>query len=148
MFDRGHSGTDGPPGVRDVCRMLDELDLRYMTDETHGAILLSFRGEAADYDIYILVRQEQAVVYIAIANYLKVPADHENIDKILRRLMELNWEMSLGKAEWDASDGEVRLSYTFTTEDGLGTQALGVVLGYLVAAADRHHDALARLVAA
>ena len=127
--------------------MLDALELRYMADEDHGAILLGFEGDNSDYDIYILVNQEKAVVYIAIARYIEVPSTHPNLDRILRRLMELNWEFSLGKLEWDSEDGEVRLSHTFTTEDGLGTQALGVVIGYLVAAADRHYPELSEMAA-
>jgi len=146
MFGR-QKPQSGPPDVDDVCKMLDELDLRYMADRDRSAILLGFEGDNGEYDIYILVNQEKAVVYIAIAHYIEVPASHPNLDQILRRLMELNWEFSLGKLEWDPNDGEVRLSHTFTTEDGLGTQALGVVIGYLVAAADRHYPELAQLAA-
>ena len=138
---------NGPPGLSEVCALLDELELRYLADEEHSAILLGFEGDNAEYDIYILVSQEKAIVYIAIAHYLDVPPTHERLGEIMRRLMELNWEFSLGKLEWDSQDGEVRLSHTITTEDGLGRDALGVVIGYLVAAADRHYNELTSLVA-
>jgi hypothetical protein len=143
----GKGGTTGPPSLDDVCEMLDALHLKYFTDPNRRAILLSFKGDTQDHDLYILVDKERSIVYLAVVRYLEVPTTHPRLNEILRRLMELNWKMSLGKFEWDPSDGEVRLCYAFTTEDGLGVTALGVIIGYLVQAADNYYQELHALAA-
>jgi|YNPNPStandDraft_1061719.scaffolds.fasta_scaffold102101_1 hypothetical protein len=137
---RGSGGTTGPPDLPQVCKLLDQLDLRYFVDSAGRAILLSFHGDKADYDVYIIVDHERAIVYIGLAGYLTVPRDHPSAPAIMSRLMELNWELSLAKFEWHASgEGEVRISFTFTTENGIGAQALGAAIASLLDVADRYY---------
>ncbi|MCD6350508.1 MAG: YbjN domain-containing protein, partial [Armatimonadetes bacterium] len=99
----------------------------------------SFEGEKSDYDIYIIVDQDKAIVYLGLAQYLEVPRDHPAAPNIMYRLMEINWELALGKFEWNSDSGEVRLSFTFTTENGLGDKALGAALAGLLSAADKYY---------
>jgi hypothetical protein len=126
--------------------MLNKLELKYRAFPDKKAITLIFEAKNGDVELFILVDQEKAIVYIAVVRYLEIPPYHPRIGEIMRRLMELNWKLSLGKLEWDSSDGEARLSYAFTTEDGVGQRALGVAIGYLVSAADNHILELRTLV--
>lgn len=147
LFGKPREDAPGPPGLDEVTHMLNQLELKYRAYPDKNAITLSFEADHGDFDVFILVEKDRAVVYIAVVRYLEVPSYHPRLDEIMRRLMELNWKMSLGKLEWDPGDGEVRLSYAFTTEDGLGTRALGMAIGYLVGAADAHVEELRDLVA-
>jgi len=147
MFGKNRgAGTTGPPNLRDICNMLDELRLKYKTFQDKNAVLVPFEGKNSDYECFILVDQERAIVYLAIGGYFSVPVTHPYLSDILRRLMELNWELSIAKMEWDSSDGEVRMSHAITTEDGMGTTALGVCINYLVQSADKHYPALRDLI--
>jgi hypothetical protein len=147
MFGRSRgAGTTGPPSVRDICNMLDQLKLKYRTFEDKNAILVPFEGKNSTYECFILVDQERAIVYLAIGSYFRVPTSHPRLNDVLYRLMELNWELSLAKLEWDSSDGEVRMSHAITTEDGVGTTALGVCINYLIQSADKHYNALRDLI--
>lgn len=101
MFGKNRgAGTTGPPNLRDICNMLDELRLKYQTFQDKDAVLVPFEGKNSDYECFILVDQERAIVYLAIGGYFSVPVTHPYLSDILRRLMELNWELSIAKMEW------------------------------------------------
>lgn len=143
---RGRSATPGPPDLKTVCRFLDGMDLRYFVDGQGKTILLSFECDKADYDMFILVDQQHAFVYISLARYLQVPRDHPSFPAILTRLMEINWDLLLGKFEWNPNDGEVRVAFTFTTENGLGQKALGAAISAILDVADKHYIELHALL--
>ena len=145
MFGR-KGGTSGPPDFADITRMLDELKLKYQPFPEKKAILVPFEGEHATHEVFILVDKDKAILYLAVGAYFSVPDTHPNFTAIMRRLMELNWELSIAKVEWDSSDGEVRLSQAITTENGVGTEALGVTINYLVRSADKHYLELRQLI--
>ncbi|MCX7599752.1 MAG: YbjN domain-containing protein [Armatimonadetes bacterium] len=147
LFGKPKGDAPGPPDLDEVTHMLNQLELKYSAYPEKNAVGLFFEGDHGDFDVFIVVEREMALVYIAVARYLEVPSDHPRLDRVIRRLMELNWNMPLGKLEWDPRDGEVRLSYAFTTEDGLGPRALGTAINYLVEAADEHIEELRKLVA-
>ncbi|MBC7289312.1 MAG: YbjN domain-containing protein [Armatimonadetes bacterium] len=134
--------------IKDVAAYLDKLDLKYDMDEQQGIIAFGIAGDHGQYDLAIGADTELDLVFIAVVDYLKVPPAHRNCDKVLRRLMELNWKLNLGKFEWDSSDGEVRFTYVFCTDDGLGFKSFAAALGTLVDTADQLHDELVALVEA
>jgi len=70
-----------------------------------------------------VVDADRELVYLYLNRYLMAPPDQANIDTVLRTLMDYNWRVNIGKFEWDKSDGEVRFSHVFTTENGLGFEA-------------------------
>ena len=39
-----------------------------------------------------------------------------------------NWNLNIGKFEWDKTDGEIRYSYCFTTENGLGYESFNAIV--------------------
>ena len=146
MFGFGKDDAGGPVDLDQVQKLLNGLELKYRVIPEKNAITLSFEADNGDVDLVILVNKEAAVVYIAAVEMMKVPEDHPKVQDMMRKFMELNWELSLGKFEWDPKDGEVRLSYAFTTEDGLGQSALGAAIAYLVKVADKRRPELKALL--
>ena len=132
--------------ITDVAKYLDKLDLAYELNEDKNVATLGISGDNGNFDIAIVADTDIDVVYIAVVDYLKVPADHRNCDKVLRRLMELNWKFNIGKFEWDSSDGEVRLSYALCTDNGLGFEAFSSALVTIVQSADDHYPELKELL--
>ena len=59
--------------------------------------------------------------------------------------MELNWQMLLGKFEWDPTDGEVRLAMILNTDSNFDRRAFRSAVRDIVQVADRYHAELARV---
>ena len=45
--------------------------------------------------------------------------------------------MNVGKFEWDMSDGEIRYSYCFTTENGVGYEAFSAIIATITQTGDK-----------
>jgi hypothetical protein len=129
-----------------LCRYLDKMKLKYETDNEHGFAHLIMVGDHGKYNTYVLAVPDKALAFIIIADYLTVPADHRNCDKVLRALMKLNWDLNVGKFEWDPSDGEVRLTFTFSTENGVGFEAFSAVFSTLIQTADQKIEELQKIL--
>ena len=125
---------------------LDRMDLKYEANEERSAANLVMVGDHGKYDTYVIADPSTALAFIVIGDYLTVPAEHRNCDKVLRELMKLNWDLNVGKFEWDPSDGEVRFSFTFSTENGVGFEAFEAVFGTLIHTADEKIEALQKIL--
>ncbi len=132
--------------IKDVAKYLDKLDLQYELDEANNVARLPIAGDNGNFNIAIVADTDIDVVYIAVLNYLKVPPKHRNCDKVLRRMMELNWKFNIGKFEWDPTDGEVRVSYAVCTDNGLGFETFSAALVTVVQQADDHYPELKKLL--
>jgi S1-C subfamily serine protease len=118
---------------------LDRMGRSYKVeaDEKYPVIALdSIKVEHATHYVRVVIDAEKQLVYIFINRYISVPEDHPRLAEIHRRLMELNWDLNIGKFEWDKSDGEIRLSYCFTTENGVGFEAFEAIVITLLKTAD------------
>jgi hypothetical protein len=62
-------------------------------------------------------------VYLYAERYLTLPSDHARTPAVLRRLMELNWDLLAGKFEWNPRSGEVRLSAVLSTDSNFDRRA-------------------------
>ncbi|NSW56826.1 MAG: trypsin-like peptidase domain-containing protein [Armatimonadetes bacterium] len=104
---------------------LDRMQVKYevKTDLQHPLITTEITLENAVHHPNIVVDANRELVYLYLNRYLMAPPDQANIDTVLRTLMDYNWRVNIGKFEWDKSDGEVRFSQIFTTENGLGFEA-------------------------
>ncbi len=129
-----------------VTKYLDQMELKYEKDEEKNAAHLVMVGDNGKFDTHVLCDPDTALAFIVISDYLSVPADHRNCDKVLRRLMELNWALNVGKFEWDSNDGEVRFTFCFSTENGIGFEAFEAVFGTLVTTADQRIEELQKLL--
>jgi len=95
-------------------------------------------GENGVYVTRIRVSNKLDLVYLYIQDYLVVPKTHRNKDKMMSRLMELNFELNVGKFEWD--------SRAFSTENGLGFEAFRAVFETLLVTADDKYEDLQKLL--
>jgi hypothetical protein len=118
---------------------LDRMNLNYETDTSGQApvIELPVKMDNATHRLRIVIDAERQLVYVFLNRYLSAPPNHPRLPKILQRLMEINWDLNVGKMEWDKTDGEVRLSFMFTTENGIGFEAFEAIITTLLQTGDR-----------
>ena len=149
------SPEDGDPWVsRDRSLMLvesylDRMKLKHERDTSKKlpCIKLPVTLKNATHRLHIVADAERRLLYIFLNRYLVVPRDHPNLDTVLRTLMDHNWGLNLGKLEWDKSDGEVRMSHTFTTENGVGFEAFAAVVTTVTRTGDKLWPELSKLAA-
>jgi hypothetical protein len=84
-------------------------------------------------------------IYAYVERYLVAPQDGPRTDALLRRLMELNWQMLLGKFEWDPTFGEVRLAMVLNTDSNFDRRAFRSSIRGLIEIADRYWTELDRM---
>lgn len=141
-------GKAAAPMRQLIASYLDKMGYVYTIDETdeRSEISLTMRGENNRYDLRIFIDDSRKVVYVCVNRFLTCPTSHPRLAPLLQRLMELNWQLLIGKYEWDKTDGEVRLSHTFSTENGLGYDAFVACFQLLVMTADNDYPALMKLM--
>jgi hypothetical protein len=84
-------------------------------------------------------------IYVYVQGFLQAPQDGEHTAVVMRRLMELNWQMLLGKFEWDPTDGEVRLAMVLNTDSNFDRRAFRSAVRGIGQLADRYWSELDRL---
>jgi hypothetical protein len=67
----------------------------------------------------VRVMPEQKLVYVAILDVAPLTAAMPKAPAWFRKLAELNYQLTVGKIEWEAERGTLRLSYTFAGEQGV-----------------------------
>ncbi len=109
---------------------LDRMELYYEADaEPDRAVVdLPVEMDNATHHVLVISSAESRMLYVALNRYLFVPPDHPHALTVMQALMERNWDLTLGAFGWDPTDGEVRLSYGFSTENGVGFEAFEAVL--------------------
>lgn len=99
-----------------------------------------------DFAIRLVYSDRTDTIYFFIENYLSAPADGQSTNVVLRRLMELNWTLLLGKFEWDPTDGEVRLAMILNTDSNFDRRAFRSAVRGIGQLADRYYNELDRLI--
>ncbi len=127
---------------------IDKMGYVYEINTTNKVpeMSLTMRGENNQFDMRIFIDEARKVVYVCVNRLLYCPASHPRHALMMQRLMELNWQLLVGKYEWDKEDGEVRLSYTFSTENGLGYESFAACFQALIMTADQHYPELMRIM--
>jgi hypothetical protein len=107
------------------------------------------RGQVSSrsFAIRILYSDRTDTLYLHVPSYLSAPADGAHTMALLCRLMELNWRLLLGKFEWDAVEGEVRLAMVLNTDSNFDRRAFRSAVRGIAALADRYYDELSRVQA-
>lgn len=90
---------------------------------------------------------ESDTVYFYLERYLVAPAGGPKTPAVLQRLMELNWELLLGKLEWNPRTGEVRLSAVLSTDSNFDRRAFRSIVHALDTVAERFDRELHALAA-
>jgi hypothetical protein len=93
----------------------------------------------------VIASSETRTIFLSVPDLAHAASDAPGTPALLRRLAELNWELLLGKLEWNAASGEVRLTMVLPTHGGLDRDALGAMVRALVATAGRLGPALRAL---
>lgn len=96
--------------------------------------------------LHAVYSDESDTIYFYLERYLVLPSDHARAAAVLRRLMELNWELLVGKFEWNPRNGEVRLSATLNTDSNFDRRAFRSIVAALDASAARYAAELRDLV--
>ena len=91
----------------------------------------------ATHHLRIVIDAKRQLVYLFLNRYLEAKPDSAGLPKVLQRLMEENWNLNIGKFEWDKTDGEIRFSYCFTTENGIGYEAFEAIVLTIAQTGDR-----------
>ncbi|MBX3274469.1 MAG: YbjN domain-containing protein [Sandaracinaceae bacterium] len=117
------------------------------TDAQRGRCQFSVRGMTTgrDFTVHLVYSDRTDTVYLYVERYLSAPADGASTDALLRRLMELNWSLLLGKFEWSSSDGEVRLAMILNTDSNFDRRAFRSAVRGIGQLADRYFNELDRL---
>jgi hypothetical protein len=88
--------------------------------------------------VHVVYSDQSDTLYFYVAAYLTLPAEDRHLQPVLRRLMELNWELLLGKFEWNPRTGEVRLSAVQSTDSNFDRRAFRSTIHSLEALATRY----------
>lgn len=98
-----------------------------------------------EFPVHMVYSDRTDTIYMYIERYLVAPPDGQATNAVLRRLMELNWTLLLGKFEWDATDGEVRLAMILNTDSNFDRRAFRSAVRGIGQLADRYYNELDRL---
>jgi hypothetical protein len=88
--------------------------------------------------LHVVYSDESDTIYFYFERYLLLPSDHARAATVLRRLMELNWDLLIGKFEWNARSGEVRLGATLNTDSNFDRRAFRSIIAALDTLAARY----------
>lgn len=111
----------------------------------HCVWTLAGRDGEADLAAHAVYSDESDAIYFYLERYLVVPSDHPRAAAVLRRLMEINWDILVGKLEWNPRSGEVRLSATLNTDSNFDRRAFRSILRALDRVAHRYRRELRSL---
>ena len=84
-------------------------------------------------------------VYFYLSRYATLRVDQPNATSAFRRVAEMNWEMLVGKFEWNSSSGDLRLGAVLQTDSNFDRRAFRGVVRALLRLGDRYADEVGRL---
>jgi hypothetical protein len=116
-------------------------------DSQRGHCVINARGVTTnrDFNVHLVYSDRTDTIYLYVDHYLAAPADADTTPAVLRRLMELNWQLLLGKFEWDSTSGEVRLAIILNTDSNFDRRAFRSAVRGIGQLADRYYAELDRL---
>jgi hypothetical protein len=95
-----------------------------------------------DLVVHAVYSDDSDTVYVYVERYLMLAPEAPRTQATLRRLMELNWELLVGKFEWNPRSGEVRLSAVLNTDSNFDRRAFRSIVHALDSAAVRYYREL------
>lgn len=124
------------------------IQARCTTDNAKlGRCRYSYRSQSlgVTFDMVMEYSDESDTVYMWANRYLMIPAASANLPAALRRMMELNSEMLIGKLEWNPRDGETRLSTVMSTDSNFDRRAFRGTVRALHSLCERYFRDLSAL---
>lgn len=150
---RGRGNAEAQPQVEGstvvvnaeyVARYLRRMGLKFETNAAKGYCHMVLRGRQGAYDTYVITEPKRSLAFIVVRDYLTVRPNSRNCDRALRALMDANWNLSVGKFEWSKTTGEVRITYAFGTQNGIGYDTFKAIFQRIAQAADEQLPMLKR----
>lgn len=86
-------------------------------------------------------------VYVYLERYATLRPDGADAAPAMRRLLEMNWEMLVGKFEWSSGTGEVRLGTVLHTDSNFDRRAFRGAVRALLRLGERYADEVSRITA-
>jgi len=111
---------------------------------TRGTCRWSVAGERSGrtFELGVVYDDTTDTAYLWVDRYATAPPGAPHTPALLARAMELNWQLLVGKLEWNPTDGEVRLSTVINTDSNFDRRAFRSAVHALGALADRHARSL------
>jgi len=144
------TGTAPPRYLQAIERELRALELDPLcTAESaaHGRCEVRVGVAGAELALQLVYSDETDTIYAYVPALLVALPDAASTPALLRRLAELNWELLVGKLEWNAASGEVRLSMVLHTDSNFDRRALRSMVRNLARLAERLGPELRRISA-
>jgi hypothetical protein len=107
-----------------------------------GRSASSGKDAAVGAAMHAVYSESSATIYFYVEDYLSLPPEAPKTNATLRRLMELNWELLVGKFEWNPRTGEVRLSAVLDTDSNFDRRAFRSIVRALDTVAARYYREL------
>jgi Putative bacterial sensory transduction regulator len=95
-----------------------------------------------DVAVHAVYSEPSATIYFYVERFLSLPPEAPATNATLRRLMELNWELLVGKFEWNPRTGEVRLSAVLDTDSNFDRRAFRSIVRALDTVTTRYYREL------
>ncbi|RLB49648.1 MAG: hypothetical protein DRJ42_20610 [Deltaproteobacteria bacterium] len=114
----------------------------------HCAFPYRGRSTEREFDVHLVYSDDTDTIYFYVARLATALPDASTTPALLRRLMELNWSLLVAKLEWNAADGEVRLSMIQNTDSNFDRRAFRGLVRRIGSLADRYARELDRLSSA
>lgn len=126
-------------GLRATCTAESATKGRcqYTLDSTRTGVRFDVRLDYSD---------DSDTIYHYVNRYLALPSSNPRVSEVLRRLMQLNWSMLIGKFEWEPRQGEIRLSAIENTDSNFDRRAFRSTVQALHNLAERYYRDLDGLV--
>ena len=125
-----------------------EQELAAMGIEAHCATAQDGRDDCTwagrsapskrDLTLHAVYSDATDTVYFYVERYLVLAPEAPRTQLVLRRLMELNWELLIGKFEWNPRTGEVRISAVLNTDSNFDRRAFRSIVHALDSIAVRY----------
>lgn len=94
-------------------------------------------SDGKQFDFLCVVDSKNKYVYLAVVDIMKLSATAPALCEVTKKIAALNYGLMMAKLEWDKKGGEVRLSTTLSTEDGLSSKRFTAALSTLIASAEQ-----------
>jgi hypothetical protein len=114
--------------------------------EASGREHCTWAGRSAptrnDLVVHAVYSDDSDTLYVYVERYLTLAPEAPGTAAALRRLMELNWELLVGKFEWNSRTGEVRLGAVLNTDSNFDRRAFRSIVHALDSIAVRYYREL------
>jgi hypothetical protein len=128
-----------------VASYLDSLGASYEQDENAFLLYVAEEGEEHWPFFYLEISESDEACYMVAFTPGILPATGDARVAGLETLTELNWNYTFVKFLADPESGEVTVTYTFSTENGMGFDAFSVMMYVLIATVQENIEVLANL---